>query len=87
MKRSPVPPTPDTLQQVSRLINNKANATFSGSWMLVAEWNNVPQSTGHPLIADMFCLHICRNLILLCFWRVTHEDVPMSLKLAQGLDP
>ena len=37
---------PELLHLVSRFIATEKRVRFSGRWMLVAEWNNVPQYSG-----------------------------------------
>lgn len=36
--------SPSLLSQVNRYVQRNMQTWFSGIWMLVAEWNNVPQS-------------------------------------------
>ena len=37
---------PELLHSVSRFIAKEKGVRFSGRWMLVTEWNNVPQYLG-----------------------------------------
>ena len=70
--------TPDTLHQVSTFVSYQTNATFSGSWMLVAEWNAVPQFNGlsklvSPVVFSRGFFRFIFRCIFFTNYRQTHS--------------
>ena len=45
----------DYVIQVSTFISQQQQVQFNGSWMLLAEWNNVPQFNGSNKVCDAKC--------------------------------
>ena len=48
----------DRIDMVSSFIRNASESSdnFTGNWMLVAEWRDVPMSTGKPSIVSLLSL-------------------------------
>lgn len=63
--------SPSLLSQVNRYIQQSTQHRFYGTWMLVAEWENVPQS-GQSTSLVHGCIRSCISVVIILFLKQTN---------------
>ena len=73
--------SPELINLVSSFITQQEQVQFNGNWMLVARWNDVPQSGGSLAnVSSIVHGHIVNYMTVACwhYYRPTHMKASLS---------